>query len=29
MEIKIGAIGKAEVLVDSSNTAKAMGSGNL
>ena len=29
MEIKIGMTGKAETLADSSNTAKAMGSGNL
>jgi predicted thioesterase len=29
MEFKIGIIGNAETLVDSSNTAKAMGSGDL
>lgn len=29
MDIKIGIVGKAEALVDSSNTAKAMGSGDL
>ncbi len=29
MELKIGMIGKTEVSVDNSNTAKAMGSGNL
>lgn len=29
MEIKIGIVGTAEVLVDNSNTAKAMGSGDL
>ena len=29
MELKIGMIGKTEVSVDNSNTAKAMGSGSL
>lgn len=29
MELKIGITGKSEVLVDNSNTAKAMGSGDL
>lgn len=29
MELRVGIIGKADILVDNSNTAKAMGSGDL